>query len=126
MLNKKINTDNDTNRVLFSKKAKLILGALDILAKEKTQIHLYVTKKNVIPYPYYDPRNRDNDIALIRLPKKVKLNHFVNIVKLPNSDFHGSNGTEANITGWRSRRNGYSNTFSQVELTVISNDKCIR
>ncbi|XP_018566478.1 granzyme-like protein 1 [Anoplophora glabripennis] len=105
--------------------AEVILGAYDILVREKTQVRQYISEDDVIFHPYYDPRTLDNDIALVKLPMSVKLTPFVNIAELPDEDFHLDYGTKAYVTGWEKRLAGYSNILTQAEVSILSKDKCI-
>lgn len=59
-----------------------VLGAHYLNKKEKTQVHKVVNNTNFKIHPHYNESTLENDIALLKLPKPVKLNENVNVIKI--------------------------------------------
>ena len=74
----------------------VVLGVHDQNVYEPTQMTFRVTK--AIVHPNYDPESRDNDIALLRLSKKVIFNANIQPICLPTVDT--ADGTVCIATGW--------------------------
>jgi chymotrypsin len=81
----------------------VILGAHFITnPNEANQIRIPVWSANFRMHPEYNPRNFQNDIALIRLPWPVTLNNFIRPAVLPtgaqlDDRFNGEYGA---VSGW--------------------------
>ncbi|OXU25381.1 hypothetical protein TSAR_005316 [Trichomalopsis sarcophagae] len=66
-----------------------------------------------------------NDIALIRLKKNITFSEKARAVKLPSEDVKAS-GTSVKLSGWGhvGKLMPSSNVLMEVELNIISNEKC--
>ncbi|NWW70289.1 GRAA protein, partial [Climacteris rufus] len=107
------------------KKGKVILGAHSMTANEKEKQTFKIT--NCIPYPCYDPSTKENDIMLVQLHGRAKLNKVVKLIPLPTSDDDPKPGTICTIAGWgktASQREAFSDALREVNVTVISREIC--
>ncbi|XP_076365523.1 clotting factor C-like isoform X2 [Tachypleus tridentatus] len=90
-----------------------------VQVKEPREIHVY---------PFYDPANFNNDIALIQLKDPVILTTRVKPVCLPTDLTTRENlkeDTKAVVTGWGMNENEtYSEALQQVVLPVVSASTC--
>ncbi|XP_064356405.1 granzyme A-like [Dromaius novaehollandiae] len=107
------------------RKSNIILGAHSLLKREREQQVFQIAKQ--IPYPCYSPNSRENDIMLLQLKKRAKLNKAVKIIPLPNSDDDPKAGTSCTVAGWGKTHNNLkkgSNTLREVNVTVIDRRIC--
>ncbi|NXG29856.1 GRAA protein, partial [Dromaius novaehollandiae] len=107
------------------RKGNIILGAHSLLKREREQQVFQIAKQ--IPYPCYSPNSRENDIMLLQLKKRAKLNKAVKIIPLPNSDDDPKAGTSCTVAGWGKTHNNLkkgSNTLREVNVTVIDRRIC--
>ncbi|XP_059470186.1 CLIP domain-containing serine protease B4-like [Neocloeon triangulifer] len=78
----------------------------------------------------YDPSARHNDIALIRLSRKVSATTYVKPVCLPLSETLSRSlftGTKNEVAGWgRTENSPSSDVKLKVELSVIDNQRCAK
>uniref|UniRef100_A0A8C5ZBH4 Granzyme B-like n=1 Tax=Marmota marmota marmota TaxID=9994 RepID=A0A8C5ZBH4_MARMA len=102
------------------------LGAHNIKNLEKTQQVIPV--KRTIPHPDYDDHYFYNDIMLLQLEKKAKLNAAVQPIKLPRGKDKVKPGKVCLVAGWgRVSPNGKcSNTLQEVKLKVQKHQVCER
>ncbi|XP_058891821.1 granzyme A-like [Acipenser ruthenus] len=109
--------ENKTNQVV-------VLGAHSRLKKEKEQ-QTYKIKK-AVPHPRYNNKNLDNDIMLLQLDGKAKLNTFVSILKIPTRGDDVKAGTKCEVTGWGLTKNKgkASDTLREVTVTIIDRKTC--
>ncbi|KAG3261026.1 granzyme B-like [Ictidomys tridecemlineatus] len=100
------------------------LGAHNIEKQEKTQQVIPV--KRTIPHPDYDDQYYYNDIMLLQLEKKAKLNAAVQPIKLPRGKDKVKPGKVCHVAGWgRVAKSGKpSNTLQEVELTLQEDQVC--
>ncbi|KAG3261019.1 granzyme B [Ictidomys tridecemlineatus] len=100
------------------------LGAHNIENKEEN--HQVIPVKRTIPHPYYDNQSFHNDIMLLQLEKKAKLNATVQPIKLPRDKDKVKPGKVCLVAGWgRMATNGnYPNTLQEVELTLQEDQVC--
>uniref|UniRef100_A0A8C5Z9S4 Granzyme B-like n=1 Tax=Marmota marmota marmota TaxID=9994 RepID=A0A8C5Z9S4_MARMA len=100
------------------------LGAHNIKNLEKTQQVIPV--KRTIPHPDYDDHYFYNDIMLLQLEKKAKLNAAVQPIKLPRGKDKVKPGKVCLVAGWgRVSPNGKcSNTLQEVKLKVQKHQVC--
>ncbi|NWR73613.1 GRAA protein, partial [Centropus unirufus] len=106
-------------------RGKVILGAHSQKAKEKEKQIILIGKQ--IRYPCYSPSTKENDIMLLQLQKRAKLNKAVKLIPLPASDEDPKPGTTCTVTGWgqtHNRRKELSDTLREVNITVISRQTC--
>ncbi|NWV10923.1 GRAA protein, partial [Ptilonorhynchus violaceus] len=107
------------------KKGEVLLGVHSLKANEKEKQTFQVAKS--IPYPCYDPSTNENDIMLVQLQGRAKLNKVVKLIPLPTSDDDPKPGTICTVAGWgktSSRWNRLSDTLREVNVTVISREIC--
>ncbi|NWY46109.1 GRAA protein, partial [Sylvia atricapilla] len=106
-------------------KAKVVLGAHSSKKREKEQQTFQIAK--CIPYPCYDSKTKENDIMLLQLQGKAKLNKAVKPISLPTSDDNLKPGTVCSVAGWgrtTNRGNALSSALMEVNVTVISREIC--
>ncbi|XP_077318866.1 granzyme A-like [Lithobates pipiens] len=75
----------------------------------------------------YDKKTKDNDIQLVQLSHKAKLNKAVNILPLPKKFDDVKYGTVCDTAGWGSTRKNISqlpDKLMEVSLTAINREKC--
>ncbi|XP_043909713.1 mast cell protease 1A-like isoform X2 [Protopterus annectens] len=79
-------------------------------------------------HPEYDITiSAENDIMLLKLPRKATLNHFVQIIKLPLSCSEVETGEMCNVAGWGYIDDGSApDTMYEVNVTIVSRDYCVR
>ncbi|XP_051833291.1 granzyme B(G,H)-like [Antechinus flavipes] len=101
----------------------IILGAHNIKKPEKTQQKIHVLR--AIPHPQYNNRTFNNDIMLLQLEKKAKLNRAVDLLPLPRMKDRLKPGKRCIVAGWGwDREEKYSNTLQEVELKVRKDNEC--
>ncbi|XP_067270920.1 granzyme B(G,H)-like [Pseudorasbora parva] len=102
----------------------VVVGAHD-LWNSKCSYRIGV--KSYIPHPYYigPPNPFRNDIMLLKLKKRVKLNNKVRLISLP-KDRNIKAGTRCIVAGWgRLATNGpVSNRLMEADTTVKSQAEC--
>jgi len=81
-----------------------------------------------IKHPKYSRYTFDNDFALVKLDKPMKLNDCVGTVCLPEQGADVRPGSTCWITGWGTLRAGGSrpDTLQEVAVQTLSNDECKR
>ncbi|XP_013008281.3 granzyme A-like [Cavia porcellus] len=108
----------------WNKTAQVILGAHSITQKEpEKQI---ISIKKAFPHPYYDLGTHENDLKLLQLNKKAKINKYVNILQLPGNGNDVTPGTVCQVAGWGDTYNGSpeSDILREVNVTVIDRKMC--
>ncbi|KAM6230331.1 granzyme A [Porphyrio hochstetteri] len=107
------------------KRGQVTLGAHSLKAKEKEKQVFRIKKQ--IPYPCYSHSTKENDIMLVQLRKRAKLNKAVKPIDLPNSGDDPKPGTICIVAGWGQTQNHpkkTSDTLREVNITVISRQIC--
>ncbi|NXN20730.1 GRAA protein, partial [Nycticryphes semicollaris] len=106
-------------------RARVILGAHSQKAEEKEKQVFNIAKE--IRYPCYNYGSKENDIMLLQLQKRAKLNKAVKTIDLPTSYDDPTPGTTCTVAGWgqihKSRRK-FSDTLREVNVTVIAREIC--
>ncbi|XP_008156773.2 chymase isoform X1 [Eptesicus fuscus] len=106
------------------RKITVILGAHDIKQEESTWQKLEVKEQFV--HPKYNYFTNVNDIMLLKLQKKAKLNHAVGTVPLPTKSTFIQPGKVCRATGWG--RIGVekpgSDTLREVKLRLMKAKAC--
>ncbi|XP_019490557.1 PREDICTED: duodenase-1-like, partial [Hipposideros armiger] len=100
------------------------LGAHNIKQKEKTQQTIRV--KNPIFHPGYISSSHWNDIMLLQLEKKAKLNDAVSTISLPSMTDQVKPGMVCTVAGW-GRLDVYTKgdgKLHEAELEIQANNKC--
>ncbi|KAF1569541.1 UNVERIFIED_CONTAM: Granzyme A, partial [Eudyptes pachyrhynchus] len=106
-------------------KGKVILGAHSWEAEEREKQFFKIAKQ--IRYPCYCSSCRENDIMLLQLEKRARLNKAVQLISLPTSDDDPKPGTTCTVAGWGKTHSSLkkpSDTLREVNITVISRQIC--
>uniref|UniRef100_A0A9J7YKD3 Peptidase S1 domain-containing protein n=1 Tax=Cyprinus carpio carpio TaxID=630221 RepID=A0A9J7YKD3_CYPCA len=100
------------------------VGAHDLW---KSEVSYHVEVKSYISHPHYTFCSQWNDIMLLRLQEKVKLNDYVNWISLP-KEGDVSGDTLCSVAGWgRLRTKGpTSNRLMEANTTTINHEECQR
>uniref|UniRef100_A0A8C3UXF4 Peptidase S1 domain-containing protein n=1 Tax=Catharus ustulatus TaxID=91951 RepID=A0A8C3UXF4_CATUS len=91
----------------------VILGAHNIRDEEESQQRISV--RDWVIHPDYCPVTLHNDIALLKLKKKAKINENVKFISLPSSNERVRTGTKCEVAGWGR---------TEVELKVQNDKPC--
>ncbi|NWS27044.1 GRAA protein, partial [Polioptila caerulea] len=108
-----------------AEKSEVILGAHSSKGKEKEKQKFQIAKH--IPYPCYNPSTKENDIMLLQLRGRAKLNKAVQTIPLPVSDDDPKPGTICTVAGWGTTTNPpytMPTALMEVNITVISRERC--
>ncbi|KAK3569100.1 hypothetical protein QTP86_022127 [Hemibagrus guttatus] len=105
-------------------KLEVVLGAHNISKKEPQQQRIRV-KKN-IKHPCYKKNERLNDIMLLKLKSKAKLNKGVQVIHLPKNNENLKANKKCSIAGWgkTSQNSAASDVLREVTLKVQDNSQC--
>uniref|UniRef100_A0A8C3T925 Granzyme A n=1 Tax=Chelydra serpentina TaxID=8475 RepID=A0A8C3T925_CHESE len=106
-------------------KGTVILGAHSFSKKEKEQQIIKITRS--IRYPCFNDQKKENDIMLLQLQRKAKINKAVKTIKLPNTDTDPKPGTQCKVAGWGIIKNGDrkpSDILREVNITIIDRRIC--
>nr|XP_045011497.1 cathepsin G [Jaculus jaculus] len=99
------------------------LGAHNIQRRERTQQRITVLR--AIRHPDYDPQNIVNDIMLLQLKRRIRQNHVVRPVALPQAGESLKPGTLCTVAGWgRVSLNRRTDVLQEVQLRVQRSQKC--
>ncbi|XP_031333000.1 phenoloxidase-activating factor 1-like [Photinus pyralis] len=79
-----------------------------------------------IPHPFFSLRSGNNDIALLKLEKKVKFTDFIRPICLPPPELPiPKEGAMMDIAGWGITENGKQSDYKlKVQVPVLANEKC--
>lgn len=103
----------------------VVLGAHDIISYESHKQTFRITERNKFIHPEYNASTMLNNIALLKLPQKVKLSKLIQTIKPAPEDSELFIGENAIFMGW-----GLAGLFhrpsklQQVVLTVVGNNNC--
>ncbi|NWH34451.1 GRAA protein, partial [Chloropsis hardwickii] len=105
-------------------KSKVILGAHSLKKREKEQQRFQIAQ--YIRYPCYDSSTKENDIMLLQLNKRAKLNKAVQPIPLPTSDDDPKPGTVCTVAGWgiTTSKGKFPTALMEVNITVIKREIC--
>ncbi|XP_023563507.1 granzyme B-like [Octodon degus] len=102
----------------------VFLGAHNITKQEKTQQLIRVQRR--IPHPQFSLENSRNDIMLLQLEKKAKLNKAVQILQLRKGQTQVMPGAICQVAGWGmlDKEGPIADTLQEVEMTVQNDKEC--
>ncbi|XP_017012421.2 chymotrypsin isoform X2 [Drosophila takahashii] len=87
---------------------------------------IVVNRSHTIVHKKFDRRTVTNDIALIRLPKRLTFSRYIQAAKLPSSKKTYS-GRRAIISGWGlTTKQQPSKVLQYIRVPIISNKECER
>ncbi|KAJ8982607.1 hypothetical protein NQ317_005079, partial [Molorchus minor] len=103
--------------------AAVVLGAQDLTENESTRLVLRST--SFIVHEDWNRKTLRNDLALIKLPKNVTLNEYVNTVDYAYGTQNYAGQTGVTI-GWgiTEHTSGISSVLRKVASPVMSNEEC--
>ncbi|NWY61277.1 GRAA protein, partial [Chionis minor] len=104
---------------------KVTLGAHSQETKEKEKQVSKIAK--IFRYPCYDPNRNENDLMLLQLQKRAKINKAVRPIPLPTTSDDPKPRTICTVAGWGQTDNdpeSTSDTLREVNITVISRQTC--
>ncbi|XP_074088155.1 mast cell protease 1A-like [Macrotis lagotis] len=103
----------------------ITLGAHNIKKSEDTQQRISVFR--AIPHPQYNTPMYTNDIMLLQLKKKARLNKAVQLLPLPEKKDWLKPGKSCIVAGWgRTLKNRSSDTLQEVEIKVMKKQECMK
>ncbi|NXQ63743.1 GRAA protein, partial [Anthoscopus minutus] len=105
-----------------AEKSKVILGAHSMKKNEKERQTFQIAKS--IRHPCYDPSTKENDIMLLQLQGRAKLNKAVQLIALPTSDDDPKPGTVCSVAGWANYPYRLPSALMEVNITVIGREIC--
>uniref|UniRef100_A0A8C5ZH56 Granzyme B-like n=1 Tax=Marmota marmota marmota TaxID=9994 RepID=A0A8C5ZH56_MARMA len=101
----------------------VILGAHDIDEQETTQQVIPI--RRAIPHPNFK-RKPFNDIMLLQLKNKAKLNAEVSLLKLPSRNSQVTPGMVCTLAGWGHIGQNISTTkLHEVQLEIQKDEECL-
>ncbi|EDW68470.1 brachyurin [Drosophila virilis] len=115
----------DTNLL----KVIVTAGALNKTRKDEPgHMELLVRRKDTIVHPLYDRHTVANDIALIRLPKDLKLGAYAQPARLPRGkNKFNLNGRSAISSGWGlTAKQRPTDILQYLNVKIIPNKLCER
>uniref|UniRef100_A0A8C1L384 Peptidase S1 domain-containing protein n=1 Tax=Cyprinus carpio TaxID=7962 RepID=A0A8C1L384_CYPCA len=101
----------------------VVVGAHDL---SNSEILDHISVRNYIPHPDYIICNLQNDIMLLMLYKKVRLNNNVGLISLPKDNV--SVDTLCSVAGWGSLwTNGtMSDRLMEANMNILNQEECQR
>ncbi|XP_043909712.1 mast cell protease 1A-like [Protopterus annectens] len=105
----------------------VLLGVHNTEKIEASQQLFFVQRMHIHPSYKHTDNAAYNDIMLLKLHKKAKLNHNVQMIKLPLPSSELEAGEECNVAGWGLTDGGtIPDTMYEVNVTIVSNEDCAR
>ncbi|XP_039372060.1 mast cell protease 1A-like [Mauremys reevesii] len=102
----------------------VILGAHNIYEPEESQQVLGV--ETYYKHPEYNSVSVTNDILLLKLTAKAKLNKYVQVIPLPKSSSDIPTGTKCSIAGWGLiDKEKVTAKLFETNVTIYSRRKCL-
>ncbi|XP_067414583.1 mast cell protease 1A-like [Emydura macquarii macquarii] len=99
------------------------LGAHNIRKQEESQQVIPARAK--IPHPQYDEEIDNNDIMLLQLDRKVKLNKWVKTIRLPHTHKTVKPGAKCSVAGWgQTGCASTADTLQEVDVEVLDDGAC--
>ncbi|XP_065421481.1 granzyme H-like [Chrysemys picta bellii] len=103
------------------------LGAHNIREQEESQQKLSVRHR--IPHPQYNDATTNNDIMLLQLAERAKLNRWVDTIALPSASERVKPGTVCSVAGWggtSTESESSPDTLQEVDVVVMPDATCSR
>ncbi|XP_009074298.1 PREDICTED: granzyme A-like [Acanthisitta chloris] len=104
---------------------EVVLGAHSVKRREREKQTFQIKKQ--IRHPDYKPCSKENDLMLLQLSGRAKINAAVKVIQVPNSGDDVQPGTVCTVAGWGLtdiRRKRHSDTLREVNVTVINRKTC--
>ncbi|XDV22389.1 hypothetical protein PO909_027291 [Leuciscus waleckii] len=96
----------------------VVVGAHDLRHIKSSDV---IRVKSYMSHPDYIPSTFQNDIMLLRLEKKVELNHNVRRISLPKNGEDVEAGTLCNVAGWGAMTTGPQSYRLMEAFTTTKN-----
>uniref|UniRef100_A0A452IJ99 Peptidase S1 domain-containing protein n=1 Tax=Gopherus agassizii TaxID=38772 RepID=A0A452IJ99_9SAUR len=103
------------------------LGAHNIKQQEQSQQEIPVCHQ--IPHPQYNKTTLNNDIMLLQLAKRAKLNRWVDTVALPCAGKRVKPGAVCSVAGWGCTSTDCKSSparLQEVDVVVMPHAACLR
>ncbi|XP_065270383.1 granzyme H-like isoform X1 [Emys orbicularis] len=103
------------------------LGAHNISEQERSQQKFSVRHR--IPHRQYNKTTLNNDIMLLQLAKRAKLNRWVDTIALPRASKRVKPGTVCSVAGWggtSTESESSPATLQEVDVVVMPDAACPR
>uniref|UniRef100_A0A8D2NMT8 Peptidase S1 domain-containing protein n=1 Tax=Zosterops lateralis melanops TaxID=1220523 RepID=A0A8D2NMT8_ZOSLA len=102
----------------------VILGAHNIRDKERSQQRIHV--RHWVIHPKYSHEGFQNDIVLLKLKPKARINKNVQLISIPRRNEHVRAGAECKVAGWgqTSVTGDTTNVMREVKLKVQNGTIC--
>ncbi|KAJ6669938.1 hypothetical protein lerEdw1_000487 [Lerista edwardsae] len=109
-----------------SKDTYIVLGAHSLTKKEKEKQFMNITR--IFVYPAFNLETFENDIMLLQLQMKAKINQAVKTIQLVRNFSDIKAGTQCLVAGWgktADKSNGkISDRLREVNVTVLERQLC--
>ncbi|XP_054982716.1 mannan-binding lectin serine protease 1 isoform X3 [Sorex araneus] len=100
---------------------KIILGKHWRLRSDENEQHLKV--KHIFLHPSYDPSTFENDVALVELLDRPRLNNFVMPICLPEGPTQ--EGAMVIVSGWGKQfLQSFPETLMEIEIPIVGHHIC--
>ncbi|KPM11130.1 serine protease-like protein 10 [Sarcoptes scabiei] len=95
--------------------------------KESEPTSITINEVIAIPHPGFNFAHFNDDLALIRLSKRVSYTRYIQPICLPSARVPRTQPPKATVIGWgKLRQGGFSaDTLQEVEIPIVDNDKCV-
>ncbi|XP_032630755.1 mast cell protease 1A-like [Chelonoidis abingdonii] len=103
------------------------LGAHNVRQQEQSQQEIPVCHQ--IPHPHYNKTTKNNDVMLLQLVKRAKLNRWVDTIALPCAGKRVKPGAVCSVAGWgdtSTDRKSSSARLQEVDVVVMPDAACPR
>ncbi|KAM7150771.1 cathepsin G-like isoform 1-T1 [Macrochelys suwanniensis] len=105
----------------------VFLGVHDLRHREWSRQEIPVRRR--IPHPQYDMHSLNNDVMLLQLARRARLNQCVGLISLPSAWQGVCPGAMCSVTGW-GRTSAHSakgsDVLREVDVAVLEDYVCLR